>query len=64
MMAGPNAMRPDRLSPEERLTEVAEILATVIIRRRRREKSVYADTSAATRLADPEGGADEPFQRS
>ena len=39
MLTGPNAIHPDRLTPEERLMEVAEILSSGLMRyRAKRQK--------------------------
>jgi hypothetical protein len=37
MLVGPNAVRPDKLTAEERLTEIGEILAAGVLRARNRE---------------------------
>jgi hypothetical protein len=37
MLVGPNAIHPDKLTAEERLTEIGEILAGVMLRARNRE---------------------------
>ena len=38
-LAGPNAIKPDRISAEERVAAVADILATGLIRLRARKSS-------------------------
>jgi hypothetical protein len=49
-LAGANALAPDLMTAEERLTEVAQILAAGLIRLRRRQSATQASRSGDFRL--------------
>lgn len=62
MLAGPNAIHPDRLTVEERLSDVAEILAHGLRRYMAREGRSAPD--ACNPGAAPSVSAPEPSLRS
>ena len=47
MLSGPNAIRADRLTAEERLTEIGEMLAAALLRVRNREVSLVPERTPA-----------------
>ena len=53
-----NALRPDRMSVDERLAEVADLLALALVRLRARQSSTVSDDSGESPLdcvAHPSG---------
>jgi hypothetical protein len=65
-LAGANALAPELMTAEERLTEVAQILAAGFTRLRRRQSAAEANSSGDSRLdfsPDRSGHATAPKRR-